>query len=245
MSEPKSLPKEFELVSSNDEANRMIRDAVKSFAAAMLWTKDQSSVLKTQIMQINPDGTILSVHLPKEFDSKKFLKEVLATPDHSCYFSVSLLTANIFFKTRYIGVYDDSIQFQIPEKIYKVQRRKDLRIRIAATHKLKLEFDDPTDPFRRLEKAAFDLSAGGVSFLVSPGEEFAYPIGTALNNLSFSIQSKNIQVLSEVRHNQTIKLHGKNEIKIGLRFVNLKASDSNAIASFVFEESRKYFVRYV
>ena len=184
--------------------------------------------------------------IPKNFDPSRFMEEFVAKGMTECFFSVSLSRANIFFKAPFKGYDDGGLRFDLPEKVFKVQRRKDMRFPIQDGHVLRIQIPDPLIPENMLSKKVHDISASGLAFLVPEEEVPLFQIGTLLKGVTFSIQSRKITVDAEVRHLREMPKNSvKSGFKVGIQFKNILPPDSHCIASYVFEESRKFFTKFI
>jgi len=238
-------PKEFQPIEDPVEADHLLKEAAKAFASAMIWTKDQGQVLRTHVSRYNPADVGLCTGFPKDFDQRAFSDALKRSGVNECYFSVSLSWANVFFKTPFVGTDSEGLRFRVPDRVYKVQRRKDLRFRIPEGQALKVQFHDPLTAESLLQKRVFDISASGFSFLINPEEQDIYSSGLSLKNVNLSIAGRAIAVEAQVKHRKQIQALGKTLIKVGCLFTAIRPGDSQKIASYVFEESRKYFLRFV
>jgi c-di-GMP-binding flagellar brake protein YcgR len=154
--------------------------------------------------------------------------------------------ANIFFKARYLGAEKSALKFQMPEKIFKVQRRKEIRYAIRQDYSLKIEFADPLFPDTVITKKVLDISAGGLSFLIPPEEQPVFQQGLILRNMSFVVNRRTIKLEAEIRHCSVYRLRpNKDLVKVGLQFKNIRPGDAQHIANFVFEECRKLYSRFL
>jgi c-di-GMP-binding flagellar brake protein YcgR len=210
----------------------------------MLWTKDQEHTLNSHVGLFSEAMNTLYVAIPKGFDARAFLDELKAKGLKEVFFSVSLTRANIFFKTELNGADRAGLVFAKPERVYKVQRRRDLRFRIPDGMVLPMEHADPLSPASALKRKVIDLSAGGMGFLVSYDDEAVYAVGLVLKDLHFTIGGRPFTLDAEIRHVQPLPPEGRFPgVKVGVSFRNIRESDSQWIASFVFEQSRRYFTR--
>ena len=237
-------PKEFQPIQDRAEAERLLRDGARHFSSTLIWTKNQENVLRTHLTLFSDTDRLLYCALPKEVDPKKFLADAGGAQEF--FFSISLSYANIFFKTAFAGIDKAGLRFRIPEQVFKVQRRKDMRFRVPEGHVLKVEFDDPLNPGQVIQKKVFDISASGLAFVTEIEDESVYVSGLLLHHMKFSLNSRQITVDAEVRHRRAVESARKKELtKVGVTFKYIKAADSQFIASYAFEESRKYFVRFI
>jgi c-di-GMP-binding flagellar brake protein YcgR len=180
---------------------------------------------------------------PKDFDKNAFLQDLEKTGSRFCFFSVSLPKANIFFKSKFINFDTGVLKFHVPDQVYAVQRRKDVRLPIPPGYVVKVEFDDPILTGQKMNKKVIDISATGLSFLAAANEEVIFQTGVRLKEMAFSIKSRKITVEGEVRHTKTIKTRYLSGLKVGVQFTSILPGESQHIAGYVFEETRKFYTR--
>lgn len=245
MSEAAQRPRDFDPVSET-EASKFLWEAAKTTAAAMVWTKDQKHVLQTHLSRYSPKDKHLYAWIPPGFDVPKFNDEMADLGAKECFFSVSLSRANIFFKTLFLGFDDGGLRFALPEKLFKVQRRKDLRYSIPDGYVMKVQFEDPLFPGQVVTHKVIDLSAGGLAFLVTDNEAPVFTQGLLLKNLAFTLQARRIIADAEVRHLRPFDDGARHVgVKVGALFNSIKESDKQAVASYVFEETRKFYSKFI
>lgn len=224
----------------------MLVEGARTFASVMIWTKNQEHVIHTQLTRFTKAEKYVYALAPKGFDASAFMDELAKSDSKDCYFSVSLTRANVFFKTTLIGMDKSVLHFKMPEKVFKVQRRSDLRYKIPDGWILKADFTDPLFPENKVSKKVYDISAGGCSFLVPESEKVAFQPDLILKDFTFTIRMKTIVVDAEVRHAETPKDERMDGVvKVGIKFKNLRPGDAQHIASYVFDESRKYYARFM
>jgi hypothetical protein len=240
-------PREFIPVDDAAEAKGLLREGAKSVAATLMWTRNQEHVLNTHLnMYSEAEGTFY-VWVPREFDAEKFVDETIKLEIKDCFFSVSLARANIFFKAEFLGHDSGGLKFRFPEKIFKVQRRRDLRFPIPEGHVVKVEYQDPIFTETRLTKKILNISAGGLGVLIQDEEKIHYHPGMTLTRLEFTLRQRKIACEAEVRHIKSLPADHRYApgAQMGLLFQKIKKGDADWIASYVFEESRKYYTKYL
>ena len=239
-------PKEFEPVESSTEANRLIREGAHTLSGAILWTLDQKETLTTHLNGYSESEGIFTVNTPKDpkdGDLARFQNHLRDQSQLYCLFSVTLPKAILFFRSDFINVVTGKIRFKLPEKIFRVQRRKDMRYTIPHSHVLRVEFQDPSFNENRLSKKAVDLSAQGLGFSVSVKESTLFKKGLALKDVTFSVRNRKIECVAEVRHVKPSA--DPDTYRVGISFAELKAADGNWIANYVLEEGRKSYFKFV
>lgn len=241
MAEEQDSNRDFVPVESPSEALNLLRMGVKHAASAILWTANQEKTLKTHVSALTNQNQRIHVWQPNDLDMRGLHEEILEKGLLDWYFSVSLPAANIFFKARYEGFDAAGIKFQAPPKIYKVQRRKDFRYTIPEGYVLKVDFDDPLMPGTRMTQKALDLSAGGLSLVVRPDEAPLFQQGSFVRGIRFKLHTKEITCDAIIRHVRDLPPDSRKQgTKVGLQFTKLAPADAQTIATYVFEETRKY-----
>ena len=68
-----------------------------------------------------------------------------------------------------------------------------------------------------------------------------------LKNLAITVKSRGVTIGgAEIKHMRVLPAAGQIKgVKLGLLFTEIKPGDTQWIASYVFEESRKFFARFM
>lgn len=211
----------------------------------MLWTKNQEQLINSHIGYYNAENQQLQVWLPQELEISKFTETLAKIGDSELFFSVSLSRANIFFRAPFKGTDSKALLFAVPAKVFKIQRRKDMRLTIPEGHVLKIEYADPLGS-QSIQKKALDISAGGCSIVVPAEEEVVYQPGLVLRGVTFTIRNRKITVEGEIRHTLALPDRGTGSgIKLGILFKNITQADASFIQAYVFEETRALLSRFI
>jgi c-di-GMP-binding flagellar brake protein YcgR len=245
MSAEMKRPKEFEAIEDPREVLRYLVDGAKTLAQTTLWTENQESLLQTHITSFSQGDRSLYIWLPTEAENSPVLNSLAKKGTDEVFFSVYLSTANLFFKTRLLDVGKSELKFLAPEKVFKVQRRANVRFQIPDGHVLRVEFPDILLPEVLQRKKVVDISAGGLSFLTSPEEAPIYQKGVIVRDLKLVLHLQTLTFDAEVRHFKPVETFKEKSIRVGISFKNILPEDVAAIAQFVLEESRKYFARFI
>lgn len=236
----------FTPVDSDEEGLTLIREGVKSFSATVIWTKEQETVVKTYLTAHLEDAREILAWIPKKLDIRAFEKHLIQIGDKTLFFSISLPRANVFFKAEYIGHEQGAFRFKYPDKIFKVQRRKSFRLPIPDGYIVFVEFDDALGGPFRSKKKVIDISAGGLSFIAGIEEEAFFKEGQMLRNLTVKVRNKEIKCTGQVRHARLLPISSRIQgVKVGIQFEHIRPGDAQHIAGYVFEESRKYFSKFM
>jgi len=151
--------------------------------------------------------------------------------------SYSVNEATFFMQTKFQFRQAKRIVVKAEMPMYKLQRREALRIKL-------------TDPKATIKLAnvplmpLFDISAGGISVVVSLEEQREYKKGQLFPNSIMSFLGKEIKVNLEVKN---ILGHSKDGMKwkIGLSFKSLPASIEQMIAREAYLYTHKIWSRWL
>lgn len=248
MSKSQEASRNFDKIQSQKETIRYLQEGVRTFASAIIWTKNQDQTITTNLKAFDEKNGFIFVNLPKFFNVDRFQERLSKLGSSECFFSVSLQSANVFFKSPYIETGDHWIKFKIPNDAYKVQRRKNFRFAIPPEYKILLNFPDSTsstDKSVMIKKYILDVSAGGLAFLVDEEEKEKYSPETIIPEMTFKIRGRSITVNGEIRYLREHPSAKKavTRYKVGIQFTKINPRDAQEIASYVFDESRKYLTR--
>jgi hypothetical protein len=249
LSDSFQTPREFQPVETVEEGLKLLKEGVKTLSSAMIWTKDQGEVISSHLSVFSDSTNSFYCWIPKSLDAKKFVDEVATLPTKDCFFSVSLLKANIFFRAELMGFDSAGLHFKFPFKIFKVQRRGDVRLPIPAHMTMKVEFKDPLFPEKTTVKKVIDLSATGMAFIVLDEDAVLFPKGRTLNDFSFSVRNKKFTIRAEISNVRKLRSPTGEMTAagyaVGVKFLELRPGEHQHIAGYVFEESRKYFSKFL
>jgi hypothetical protein len=193
--------------------------------------------MQSHLQVFEPRDGILFFTTPANFDVSTFQAELIKQETSECLFSVSTNSANLFFKAAFLGIDEGGLKFKRPKEVYKVQRRKTMRLTLPESTLMRVDFQDPSFPQKRMQRKVLDISAGGAGIEISPVDKALFPVGSFLEDLQFQLKGKLIKGRAEVRHIKGTKL--------GVLFHGLRVADEQWIASYVFEETRKIFQRFM
>lgn len=239
-----SFLNEFILIDDKSEIDQIFKEGSKFSKPTCFWDKDQNRVYNSILgAYLNSEKTFY-IPPPKDADTEDLIKQSRIDQTFEYLFHLSLDRALFFFKSKIIGSDNAGIMFKQPEKIYKIQRRKDIRLPIPFGYTIKVSFKDPLNPNKTMIKNMCDISVGGLSFFIEDEETPLFPEGSILENVTFKIFTHLVKVKIEIKH-KVVQNDESNHTtyKVGVAFVDLDAKDQNQISKYVTEESRKYFTK--
>lgn len=235
---------DFEAVKSADEIQSFWDEAMRTQASVLVWTRDQEEVVRTHLTVIRAMKKQLFIHRPAQMNVADFTEKLASTGTPLCYFSISLGRANVFFRAPFVNADAAELKFEYPEAVFKVQRRQDMRLRVAELLNLRVEFQDPTNASNWVKRRIVDLSAGGLSFVAPAEEANRLPMDMKLEELRFVVDGQSVAChgqIKSVRPSREKPIKKGEEFMVGVNFIGLPASKNQVIARFVFNETRKLF----
>jgi c-di-GMP-binding flagellar brake protein YcgR len=157
---------------------------------------------------------------------------------------------NLLFQTKLTRENEKHFYFEFPSTAYKVQRRDHFRLTIPSDFSFWIEFESPTLSFEKFKRKAIDMSAGGMSFRSEASDTTQLKIGITLKNLQFTLRDRLILTDAKIKYHKPIQNpyrfeKTEDQYKIGLQFITLPAEKRELIASYVFEQNRKLYARYL
>jgi c-di-GMP-binding flagellar brake protein YcgR len=214
----------FVAIESPAEALELLQLGSTERAPAMFWTQDQSIVLNGQCASLTQAENVFHTQInDAENPQAKKLK-----PKQKFFFSISLSSANLFFRSTFIKSDHLGLRFSTPDQIFKVQQRKDVRLGVDERD-LRVTFNDT------ISRKVLDLSASGLSFEVSDVEKADYPVGKILEKVVLNGMTKSITGRLQVRHTKQMDTH----VRVGTQFIDLLPQDRQILVTHILEEIQK------
>lgn len=136
------------------------------------------------------------------------------------------------------------IIIKVPEMMAQVERRKNMRLFLEEGLDLPLEFYKKSHGQRtisqKFSKKCFDISAGGLSFVVSKTEVNFFKENDLLAPVEFTVDGKLFKIKSKVTRVLEIEPNEQNQLiykahKVCLRFEKLSPDQLTTLNKFVFQ----------
>lgn len=157
-------------------------------------------------------------------------------------------SAGILFQSKLIKKYkNNDILLEIPKMIAQVERRKDLRLRIEENQDCHLKFKHESKVIsgriHSFDKHIHDISAGGISTILTKGEADYFNIGDIVKPVSIWIGDVEIKVKAEVVNLITVSPNNTNGLiytgcKLCLKYLKIGKQDHDMIETFVFKYTK-------
>ncbi|MGE4233653.1 MAG: PilZ domain-containing protein [Bacteriovoracia bacterium] len=158
--------------------------------------------------------------------------------------SIELGRTNLLFQTSFREIVGQRIFFLIPEKVFKIQRRKSFRVRVLdenwEAEIFFLEKDQTKSKGRppKIKTQVFDISAEGISLILPEKYADFFTISTQLSNIVFKIEKKEFRLMGKVNQVKVQKIKEASFLRLGIQFDRMSKADEHALSRAVFNVNR-------
>ncbi|MEO5970295.1 MAG: PilZ domain-containing protein [Bdellovibrionia bacterium] len=249
MSENTEKPSDLVSVTNYLEIIKYFDEGAKARAGMSVWTNSNEDIATCNIVSLSQTEKMIYTTPLGTADPKKFEEKLKAAGDR-CFLNVKLERATLFFTSKLHASSFTNMQFVLPAKIFKVQRRQKQRFTILPGYVLRVSFRDPLDLKIEHKEKVYDVSSVGLSFLVNNEDASVFQPGQVLKNLTFTLRGHEFNCAAEivqckpfVNNAENVNGQNQNKIKVGIKF--LEIDDAAIIDGYVFEETRKFYTRFM
>ncbi|MEK7690493.1 MAG: PilZ domain-containing protein [Bdellovibrionota bacterium] len=241
MSDKGRYDQKFAPITDLPKINSSLAECAKVLAPAVVWTRNQEQRIESRAGSWSPGDRIIAVAYTgaaKDTSGIPLPREV-----NAIYVNFTLPHTTVFFRTTFLGLdRKRGLLFTGPTEMFEVQRREAFRLRMSDSYGVHAQFSYPVGTPAQTRKVV-DISSGGLAFIVPTEAIHKFVPGQQLGRLDFQLRSREFKTLAEIRHTSGWPPWEKVQdgLKVGVRFSSLTAEESNFIAVFVLEESRKIF----
>jgi len=235
------LHKDFEPIERPEDRVRLLTDSVRIVSSTTMWTKNQEILIETYPSHFSHSNKTIHFWIPKDTDLKAFENTLQELGSKDFFFSLSHPKANLFFRAPYLDVDNAGFKFSVPDKLFSVQRRKNIRVPVRSGYVLKLSFPHPLYPKETATYKVHDFSKTGLGFMIDPSDEPVFPVGLILKNLQFKIKGELLDIDGEVRHCRPIESSSEQvQLKVGIEFTRISEDHSKTLFKYIQEENRNF-----
>lgn len=226
--------KYFSRIEDEDAALLTLKRMATGLSDVVIWTKGQQTVLRTKLSGYTEDKGLIRAIIPRGMERHEVVAALKGLRDQEIFFCVISTRGNIFFRTKYDSFNQEQMRFSRPEEVFKVQRRKHLRMRVHDN--VQLSYLEPNSN-EGVSNRILDISAGGAAILVPLDHGEHYTIGCELKLLSFRMRDTEVTASAVVRYlvelPKTSRIRG---IKCGVEFTEISEASIQVIMSYILEK---------
>jgi hypothetical protein len=230
----------FHPVDNIADRNTLLNQGLLEMAKTEIWSKDRKHKLEAQLKGLNLDNSSITTTVTHgQIDG--FINALKSVEDLTCLFSVNLQQVQLFFISSLLGFNKNGCKFELPDKVYEVQRRFSLRYSLPTDANVMVEFDHPRLLGVRDKRVILDISSGGLAFKANPSDKELFTNGTDLSGITFSIGDREVKSMAHICHcTQVTPASAPPFLKVGVSFKKIKPRDSTYLNLYVYEQVLGY-----
>jgi c-di-GMP-binding flagellar brake protein YcgR len=130
-----------------------------------------------------------------------------------------------------------AISFTFPKKIFKIQRRKNVRYAIPAGYDVTVDCES-LETHLRVKRKVLDISEGGLAFFLEPGENLElYKVGAVLRDCILTLRNQTLKLSLRVANQIQVEVPklGVGH-KVGMEFIKISEQNRNFLAAFIYSQ---------
>lgn len=225
----------FHPVEDVKDKSTLIEQVIASKAKAEIWSKDRKHRIAGHMTSFSMNNNVLTTTVPSP-EVQGFIDNLKSLNDVTCLFSVNLQQVQLFFVSSLTKFNSSAFQFEIPDKLFEVQRRYSLRYIFSPDNKVFVQFDHPNESADKLLCLVTDLSSGGLGFWAELTDKSLFAPGLELKDVSFTLGNRQISGQASIRHCSRLEINGRTGFKVGISFTKMKPRDVSFLGLFVYEQ---------
>ena len=203
--------------------------------------KKQTVELYVRVIRSFRNEFILRVRNPE--DEALFKKLHVSTESFNVFFPKDLVIFQSKIKSR--DPSNGDLVMEYPSMVAQVDRRKSLRYEVEENEELEInilkKFNLINQSQRIFKKQAYDISTGGLSFLVTKSERKFFKEGDHISSVQIELSQKDLDLKTKVVSTLEIKPTKNNSLsyttyKVALSFEQLDEKTRALIEKYVFEK---------
>lgn len=231
--------KDLEPVSDPKMVQRYLRYGLEFHEVISCYIELADLRFESTFKTVDPANLTLELEIAEDSFAKLTPQQLSAidSPQSPIRLSYSVNEATFFIQARVQSRSARRLVIRAEMPMYKLQRREALRIKVMESHKATVKLGPNILPL-------YDISAGGISIVVSLDEEKAYKKGQLFPGSVLSFVGKEIKVDLEVKN---ILSNSKDGLrwKVGFRFKSLPSHFEQMIAREAYLHSHKIWSRWL
>jgi hypothetical protein len=121
-----------------------------------------------------------------------------------------------------------SISFTFPKKIFKIQRRKNVRYSVPAGYDIFIDCES-LETHERVKRKVLDISEGGIAFSLEPTENLeAYKTGVVMRDCVLTLRNQPLKL--------SLRVANQMDHKLGMEFIKISEENRNFLAAFIYSQ---------
>jgi c-di-GMP-binding flagellar brake protein YcgR len=232
-------PPATSIVSDGLEIRQLLTRACEGQTAASLKIRGSENVLRSKLIHSDPvrDGVQLS--FTGTLTPESFMEELGKHESKECMILVYLQGRSIIgFNAEPSEVLKDRLIFKAPERLFKIQRRKDVRFQIPTGYEYTIEMESVEQKGVRISKRLLEISESGLSHR----EAGLFRVGLHIQRCVIQMNNQKIDVSLSICNQAPFDRGPKGAgHKIGAVFDSIKEDDRKYLAQFIYSHALHLF----
>ena len=233
----------FEEVTDPSEVSEVFKFALKQQVPITVWLKNKVLQFEIKLAVVNKERMFFD--LPRDVSNDQWDRyfNSAAAGGESYLFGTVQIVKTIFFLKMVVDTREDrTIKLYKPLRIFKLQRRANMRIKLSFVKQHTLNVDDPQSPNHVLVYRMLDVSIGGTAVAAKLEEKERFKAGVKLKTIQFMVEGKLVSCDGIVKHAVDAKDEsGAAILKVGIEFTNINSTNRSLIHEWVTQETRNIF----
>lgn len=230
---------QFQQVAKPGLVRELFEEAIHSKVHISLFDEKLTVQFQGQVKRYRSEPQSVSLQLVSSHDARDIVMRAAGQP---LLVNMNLNRCRTFFRSASYLVEDaNTLQLNLTDPIYEIQRRAHMRLRLAKEPEVTFHLGLPDVAIRG---KGLDISAGGMAVALEVDIARHLRAGSKLTQLRLDLGPRDLIVPAcHVRHvgQPTTTPDGRSQVRLGLQFAEMKPRDVQFLNMFVYRESLKSF----
>ncbi len=217
----------FKKVAEPDSRILLIKEMEQRARVVTIWTRGQRNIMKVEVSSFNDLGRLVSFYYPSEYSSRiLFAKFLSSQVEEVLYCNFDIGEGRFFFGIRPSEILfrDNRFEFFIPEDVFRVQRRGELRLSVGSGVDYQCNLIVGQNEIRA---SMFDVSASGMK--LQTDLELMRELRGYSKYFEIKLDLKNVAIEAAIQKKWV------SDHSLGFEFVGLSSKEREKLRLFVFE----------
>ncbi len=227
----------FDLISNSEQRQKCLHESIEESSETTIWTKNTKERINGVVSSLDLNHGIFDF-LADEADQDK-LNDLIQQKDTNVFFSLGLKRSQVLFKTTSNEISNFISSFQIPEKMYQVQRRYQFRLTARPEDRAFGSFIHDGKIYNNVE--IYNISATGLAFFINEEHVPTLMPDRTLDKLVITYGGQNYDLgRAKIRHISSRRFIDDFKVFCGIQFKSIAPKTAQTLNFLVIKESFEY-----
>jgi len=237
--------KRKEVLTDPADIRKWIGQAASLCSPLVIWIKDHHFALRSSIHESTHPLKNLLVVIPEGVQPESLQNALEEANSDEVYLTIYFKDAAVLGVPTRLKLWKEGLfEFEVPNRLVKIERRSDRRFKIPSGYRVMAQFmplaDSQKTEGELVERRVFDLSQSGLSILVPEEEREIYQKGFKIPEISIRVRSHLIIVDGKVQNVVSQSQNKKEALRVGIRFLNLSEESQDFLTRYLVENLVQY-----